>query len=94
VASMAPTSSRYLLMWPPSTYPILKRACRCGTRAAPPRVTSSCGRPALPHLKAKPIAVALVLRLLVSSAIVVSRLLLVLFECPGADAELKAVAPS
>lgn len=95
VASMATTSSRCLLMWPPSTYPILKRACRCGTRVAPPRVAFSCRRPALPHLKAKPIDVALVLCLLVSSAVVVSRLLLVLFECPGAecDVELKAVAP-
>jgi hypothetical protein len=48
----------------------------------------------LPHLKAEPVDVALVLRLrlLVSSAIVVGRLLLVLCECPGVDAKLKACA--
>jgi hypothetical protein len=46
----------------------------------------------LPHLKAEPVDMALVLRLrlLVSSTIVVSRLLFVLCECPSADAELKA----
>jgi hypothetical protein len=49
----------------------------------------------LPRLKAELVDVALMMRLhmLVSSVVVVGRLLLVLYECPGADAEPKAVSP-